>query len=249
MPNLFTSRRFSDPDYSGLDGELILGHPFDEGVYLRTHSAVMTQGGSPDVTMYVFDDFTHPSDTFEDRWVGLKTRVASFDNPNIQLLEQYWVENQDELTALEEDTLNLGYEGLILRAPSGKYKYGRSTETQGWMLKLKRFADSEAIILGFIEGMSNQNSAQLNELGLTERSSHKENQIPTGSLGSLRVRDVHRGWQFEIGTGFTEAQRQEIWGRKSAYIGTIVKYQYFPIGMKDSPRFPSYRGPRSLIDL
>ena len=139
----------------------------------------------------------------------------------------------------------------MIRHPMGKYKYGRSTEKQGWLLKLKRFSDSEAVIVGVVEMMSNQNEAKINALGLTERSSHKENQIPMGTMGALKVRDIHHGWEFEIGTGFTAEERQWFWDNRQTFeeVETLVKYQYFPIGMKDLPRHPSFKGLRSSDDM
>lgn len=249
IPNLHTQKRFGIPELHGIDGELILGAPHAEGVYLKTHSAVMTMEGTPNVSFYVFDDFTHPDKNYEDRWVDTANRVEALGFSHVKLLDAYWIETQEELDKYEDLFLHIGFEGAIFRHPGGKYKYGRSTEAQGWMLKIKRFVDSEATVLDFVEGMTNTNPAEKDELGLTKRSSHKAFQVPTGTLGALVVRDIHHGWEFSIGTGFTAKQRAEIWANRDTIRNTIVKYQYFPKGMKDSPRFPSYRGPRSLLDM
>jgi len=250
IPNMHTTRLFSNPEFCGMDGELILGEPYDEGVYLRTNSAVMTIEGTPDVRLYVFDDFTNPDLPYQQRLDRLQDRidVLNWGFPIVRL--EYWhVTSRDQLLEVEDKVLDKGYEGLIIRSPQGSYKYGRSTLNQQGMLKLKRFATGECRIVGFIEGFTNQNAAVVDKLGLTKRSSHKENQIPTGTLGALSVIDTVTGCQFEIGTGFTEAQRNEIWAHREQYLGKYASYQYFPIGVKDKPRFPSYRGLRSTIDF
>jgi DNA ligase-1 len=55
------------------------------------------------------------------------------------------------------------------------------------------------------------------------------------------------GVEFEIGTGFTEADRRELW--VAPPIGNLVKYKYFAYGVKDKPRHPVFLGFRSPIDL
>ena len=45
--------------------------------------------------------------------------------------------------------------GAAWRTPDSPYKCGRSTENEGFLLKIKRFEDSEAVVLDCIEGMSN----------------------------------------------------------------------------------------------
>lgn len=97
--------------------------------------------------------------------------------------------------------------------------------------------------------MHNDNPAEVSELGLTKRSSHKENKVPTGTLGSLVVRDLNTNVEFEIGTGFTAQERADWWRDKCDVIGRIVKYKYFPTGSKDKPRFPVFLGFRSKEDL
>ena len=151
--------------------------------------------------------------------------------------------------ALEERYLADGYEGVMLRSLQGIYKFGRATKKEGALLKLKRFADSEATILGLIEQMHNTNESTINALGLKERSSHKANLVGKDTLGALSVRDVTTGVEFEIGTGFDDAERAKIWAHKDAYIGKLVKYKYFPSGSKDKPRFPVYQGIRDPRDM
>ena len=79
------------------------------------------------------------------------------------------------------------------------------------LLKVKRFEDGEAGILAVEEQMHNGNEATTNELGRTQRSSHKENKVPMGTLGALVCKDVETGIQFNIGTGFTDEVRQQLW--------------------------------------
>jgi len=133
----------------------------------------------------------------------------------------------------------------MLRHQNGPYKHGRSTEREGWLLKLKRFDDSEAVILSAYELMHNANEATQNELGYTERSSHKAGMVGKGVLGGLSVRDVYSGVEFDIGTGFDQATREALWKQRDQLPEQVIKYKFFASGVKDKPRFPVFLGFRS----
>ena len=57
----------------------------------------------------------------------------------------------------------------MVRTPDSPYKCGRSTEREAWLLKIKRFEDAEAVVLGTYEGMSNMNEAGVDAFGRTKR--------------------------------------------------------------------------------
>lgn len=249
IPNLHTRSLFERPELEGMDGELIVGLPTAQTVFQDSQSGVMSINGQPDVRFYVFDLWDCPHLPYSERLRLLTERVTALSDPRVVLVGSRVINTHAELEDYENYLLDFGYEGVILRHPEGEYKYGRSTLSQAWMLKLKRFEDSEAEIVGFVEGMTNGNLATVDARGLTTRSSHKDNMIPSGTLGALKVRDIHTGWAFEIGTGFTQAQASEIWENRSQYVGKLVKYQFFRPGMKDLPRFPSYKGLRHRDDV
>jgi len=245
IPNAHVQALFGSRDLDGLDGELIVGPPNASDVYRVSNSALMSHDGEPDVTFYVFDRHDAPSMPFTTRLKMLN----AVRHPRIKKLAQHYVSNLGTLLELEQAYLNEGYEGLILRHPDGQYKHGRSTEKQGWMLKLKRFTDAEAEIIGFEELLSNKNEAKKDALGHTERSSHKENMVPMNTLGALLVRNIETGVEFSIGTGFTASDREEIFTNRNAYTGQIVKFKSFEIGVKDKPRFPVFLGFRNEEDM
>ena len=239
IPNRHVQMMFGRPELEGLDGELILGDPTHPEAYRRTVSAIMSIEGDPDVDFHVFDrwDRDYPYNEVALSY-GLTIPVCSTPIHNMEELEEY-----------EVALLDKGYEGVILRDPQSPYKFGRSTVKEGYLLKLKRFADSEAEILGFEELLHNQNEATINETGHHERSTKQDGLLPADTLGALIVRDIHSGAEFKIGTGFTAAERKKFWNMRSFLRCTLVKYQYFPTGSKEKPRFPSFQGFRHQIDL
>lgn len=237
----------------GLDGELVVGDPTDKNVYNKTSSGVMSKDGEPEFTFLVFD-YVNPGFPFHSRLrdsmslvSAAKAKVGSW----VEAHEHVLVESLQELLKYEEGCLENGYEGLILRDPDGRYKFGRSTTKEGIMLKLKRFEDAEAEILEVVQLMSNENQAQVNELGRTFRSSSKEGLVPMPMVGAFRVRDVKEGWEFNIGSGsaFTHESRTELWADRDNLIGKLVKYKFFRHGMKDVPRHPNFLGFRDKKDL
>lgn len=239
IPNRHVQMMFGRHELEGLDGELILGDPTHPEAYRRTVSAVMSIEGDPDVDFHVFDrwDRDYP---YNEVTLSYGLTIPVFSKP---------IHNMEELEEYEVALLDKGYEGVILRDPQSPYKFGRSTTKEGYLLKLKRFADSEAETIGFEELMHNHNEATINETGHHERSTKQDGLLPADTLGALIVRDIHSGVEFKIGTGFTAAERQKLWNLRATLRGALVKYLYFPTGSKEKPRFPSFQGFRHRIDL
>lgn len=241
IPNAEVQRRFGHAE--GYDGELIVGSPTAPDVFRQTTSGVMSQDGEPDVQFWVFDK---ASDVSIPWWT--RTPSVSHD-PNIIIVEQVKLHTSDEVAEYEERCLLQGYEGIMLRDPDAPYKFGRSTEREGALLKVKRFSDSEATVLFMEERMHNANESRTNALGRTERSSHKANLVPTGTMGALVVRDIVTGVEFNVGTGFDDAERARWWAMGTGAVGRTIKYRHFPSGGKDKPRFPIYVGERHPNDM
>jgi len=241
IPNLHTSARFSRPELSGYDGELIVGEPTAKDAFRQTGSATGRVAGEPDTKFYVFDNFSAPG-TFEQRLATLKAL------PGVVVLEQRLVKNEAELLEFEAQMLAQGYEGLILRDPRGAYKFGRSTAIEQGMLKVKRFTDSEAEVLEVIEELENTNVKVTNELGRGQRSSHLAGMKPKGRAGALRVRDLVSRIEFRVGVK-DDADAAWFWEHRDAVGGKIVKYKSFLVGVKDAPRFPILLGGRESWDM
>ena len=228
---------------NGLDGELVIGNPYDKDVYLKTNSGVMTIDGEPEFLFCIFDSIIH-GEPFTSRFKDYYLR----DLPDFAIpVEQILCNNKDDLLEFESSALADGYEGVIIRSLNSPYKNNRSTEKEGYLLKLKRFEDAEAVIIGFGELMHNSNEAIINELGHTSRSKAMDGLIPTGKLGYLECK-TDDGIEFKIGTGFAESDRQSIWDNKDQYIGKLAKYKYFNHGLKEAPRHPVWIGFRDEDD-
>jgi DNA ligase-1 len=259
VPNREIFDYLSRPMFEGLDGELVVGDPTAEGCMQRTTSFVMASDktGEP-WTYYVFDVW----DTEDDASLRLdalsKHRLPSGEYYPVKLVESEWAADAEELARIEGGYLEAGHEGAILRDPSAPYKFGRSG-VKGPLLKLKRFIDFEAVVIGVYEEQHNANEAVTNALGRTERSSHAAGKIGKGTLGGLVLRAINgpcEGVEFRCGTGYDAAQRAALWAEAKApklcgtpysdLRGRTAKIKSFPVGVKDKPRFPVFLGWRDM---
>lgn len=252
IPNEHVQLLFGQDKYNGFDGELIVGPSNAENVYNVTVSGVMSEDGEPDVRFWVFDDATeqYADQEYRIRLERIQKRLANtIPSDRIHLMPQNFVDNEHTLLSFERALVGDGYEGVMVRSLTGKYKHGRATNREANIFKLKRFSDSEAEIIGFEELYKNMNDKQVNELGNSFRSSHKDNLMAMDTLGALVVRDIKSGVEFNIGSGYTQEVRDQIWANREKYLGELAKYKHFEVGVKDKPRFPVFIGMRSEIDL
>lgn len=224
------------------DGELVVGDPKAPDCYRVTNSGVMSHDGEPDWTFWVFDVIG--DGPFETRIAQAKALVQKLGHKRIRVVPHLLIKSEEALMEYEKNHLVAGYEGVMGRSLGGAYKQGRSTLRDGMLWKLKRFTDGEARVVGFDEQMHNANEAKKNLFGRTERSSHKANMVPKGTLGALKVVDTQTGTDFDIGTGFTDAERAEIWADREGWLGRVVKYKSLAVGVKERPRHPVYLGQR-----
>lgn len=246
IPNASIRAALERSVFEGLDGELIVGDPTADDCYRRTCSFVMAEDKTDEPwTFFVFDQ--HDSDAPVEKRIDLVARLAASLNPNVTIVATSIAHDADELARLESYYLADGYEGGIIRTPGSAYKFGRSGK-KGPLLKLKRYIDYEAEVVGVVEEQHNANEAKTNELGRTERSSRAENKIGKETLGALIVRAIngpHEGTEFRVGTGFTAEQRADLWYAEDC-IGRVAKIKSFPVGTKDRPRHPVWLGWRDL---
>jgi DNA ligase-1 len=245
IPNQFIQSYFPGKFFEGLDGELTVGDPWNKNCMQATTSGVMSKAGEPDFTFWAFDRWDQPTVPYYQR-SGVAYQLK---DPRVKWLTNRLIGNQAQLDAYEAEQLEIGYEGLILRSINSPYKYGRSTVKEGYLLKVKRFTDSEAEVIGFEERMHNGNEATTDELGRTKRSSHAGGKTGRGDLGAFLVRDCILGCEFSVGTGLTDSDRAYYWAHRDDQIGRILKYKSFDKGVLVAPRFPVFLGFRDPIDI
>ncbi|BAP15823.1 ATP-dependent DNA ligase [Ralstonia phage RSJ2] len=256
IPNAGVQAYLRDQDLPewAVDGELVCGPENDPNVMQATTSQFMSKSkGLPDDWTYWLFDRVDASEDAEERAFLLREFYNSMTlSSRIKLLPQTTIRSLDELLEYEDGVLNEGFEGVMVRGLRSKYKFGRSTVKEQGLLKLKRFEDAEAVIVGYEEEMHNGNDAKTNEVGRTQRSTAAGGLVGKGSLGALVVRAVNGGFagaEFNIGTGFTASDRAFLWATRESLVGRTVTFKFFNHGCVDAPRHPVFKGFRAKEDM
>lgn len=263
IPNVFIREQLKElfapflEDGAFLDGELISG-----GTFQDTTSKVMSRDGEPKFIYCLFDYVSFADGAtvpFFNRLAKLRRLLSHMNESKlfdslvekgvaIELLEQYTINNEEELEAFEREAVESGQEGVMLRIPGSPYKYGRSTPREGYLMKLKRFTTTEAEIIGYECKYKNLNEATTNVFGRTERSSHKDNLEPLEELGAFIVKDA-AGVTYSVGSGYTQKQREDFWQLRDKMLGQWLMVKYFDFNIKDKPRHPVFLGVRHPEDM
>lgn len=245
IANVYVYGKLKELGLPKFDGELLTytGDKVDD--FNTVQSKLSTRSGMPDFRYMVFDHYAMPMQEYADREITLREWFESHQERlgRIEHVQQKMIHDEEELLNFEAECLAQGWEGVMVRSIDGPYKFGRSTTREGILLKLKRFFDAEAIVVSAHELRHNANEAVTNELGYTERSSHKANMQGMDTLGKFTVQ-----WgevEFDIGTGFNASQRDEYWRTRDLLIGAKLTFKYQSLGPSGKPRFPVFLGFRN----
>lgn len=222
-----------------LDGEIVT---FTNGVQDDFHtvqSKVMSAHGQPHFKFLVFDHWEFWNMPYDMRMS--RAQVVIRDLSWCQWLKQTTCWCPSHLEELERDALSRGKEGLMLRHPQGIYKPGRSTLNEGYLLKVKRFTDDEALVVSLEEQMENLNPATLDERGYTKRTSHQALKRGKRRVGTL-ICDWH-GKEIRV-SGFTDLQACNWWEDPSLILDKTITFTYQKHGTINLPRQPKFKGIR-----
>ncbi len=116
------------------------------------------------------------------------------------LVETFEVANLDEAQALFKSMLAKGQEGIILKNKHHPWENKRSKH----IVKMKEVIESDMKIIGFAEGTGKA----------------------SGMLGALQCENNDGTIRVDVGTGFTDEQRKDIWARREHLLNTIVTIKH-----------------------
>ncbi len=190
-----------------LDGELWAGRGrFD--VLSGTVRRIQPVEADWRAVRYAVFDLPGADGPFVKRAARLRAWAQSAAPAHCDAVEQRRHESRQALDRHLHSVVLAGGEGLMLHRASAQWQPGRS----GQVLKLKPLHDAEATVLGHQPG----------------RGRH------AGRLGALRVRS-DTGVVFEIGTGFSDAERAD-----PPTAGRRVSYTHRGYTAGGVPRFASF---------
>jgi len=217
------------------DGEVMSASFQDLMRQVHRKSGVQSQ----DAVLYLFDNLSleefraGQSDTAQQvRSQVLQTWYAEFESmlPNVKILDWHTVDldtesGRQQFNRINRQAIAGGYEGIMLKDLAAGYECKRSAN---W-LKLKPVITLDLTVTAVEEGTG-------------------KNQ---GRLGALICQGSDDGKQIyvNVGSGFSDAERDQIWQAGSAVIGQIVEVKADAVTQNQDgthsmrfPRFERWRG-------
>lgn len=190
-----------------LDGELWLAHGQFDALSGAVRKAEPVDAEWQKIQYMVFE-LPNASGTFAERAKQIVQIVKQANVAHLKAVPQYYVKDDVELKRKLTQIVALGGEGLMLHRADALYVSGRSNV----LLKLKPILDAEATVIAHTAGRGKYQ----------------------GKLGALVVQTAE-GVQFKLGTGFTDAQREN-----PPKIGSLVTYTYRDVTKTGKPKFASF---------
>ena len=145
---------------------------------------------------------------------------------NSKLVDLETLEGKEEFKKFNELSIIKGFEGIMIKDPMSFYECKRSTS---W-LKSKPFIEISLEVKNYEEGTGRNK----------------------GKLGAIIAEGEDNGkfFRLNIGSGFTDLQRQNFWNNKEKLIGQIVEVRADSISKSQDgdswslrfPRFKTFRG-------
>lgn len=212
------------------DGELIADIQTEdtEALFRATTSTVRKDGTKKGVIFHIFDMVP-----VEEFWKGRGTEPAiqrknrlhevfSKVCPKFKWLKEvstlYYGNDISKIEYWLEEITSKGGEGVMINIADAPYECKRTKN----LLKVKKFKTADVRVLNISQG--------------TGRFAN--------TLGSITVEFEHRGNKYtcDVGSGFTDEQREKYWNNQDLILNKIVEVKYFEISQdadgKYSMRFP-----------
>jgi len=205
---------------SFLDGELYIpGEPFDKiSSIVRTTKASQAQNKlRVEFRIFAIGFTQYPNILAADEYNLIQQIFPAMGR--VSYVPQRLIDNDPLVIQAEADSIKASgqsAEGIMLRNPNSVYFQGRSIA----LLKVKNFVKDRLPVTGFTKG-SGKYSASLGNI------------LVGGSLNSLLV-------HARVGTGFTDAERSNIWANQANYMGRIVEVIHLGITATGALRHPVF---------
>lgn len=201
-----------------LDGE-IMGEDFD-----NTMEGLFALGKQKKAKYYIFDIMTIaqfnerkvPS-PYNERYIRYSSIIRQYEGSPLVPVKGIFV-SRSEYIADSEELMNTyvkqGYEGIIVKDLQAPYEFKRS---YNW-LKDKPWLYEDFRVIAFKEGEGKY----------------------AGTLGAITIvtkDDV----MVDVGSGFSDAQRDEIWNNQSKYNWVLAEIKFQGYTKDGSLRFPTFK--------
>ena len=148
--------------------------------------------------------------TADKRYANLTQLSEKFPTCVVKV-EHYWCDRLDEIYDYQAKWEKEGYEGAMV-LPNIAYFKGRKTNC---LMKFKSMKSMDCTVTGVYQGEGKY----------------------AGSLGGLHLTQEN-GRSCDVGSGFTDAERAEIWANPSLVNGRTIEIKYQELSPDEVMRFP-----------
>ena len=190
-----------------LDGELWLARGQFDALSGAVRKDMPIDAEWQHITYHIFE-LPNALGTFEARAKRIVEIVKKANLPHLKAVAQFRVKDEIELKKRLKLMVKSGGEGLMLHKADAEYITGRNAA----LIKLKPLFDAEATVVAQTAGKGKYQ----------------------GKLGALVV-ETPEGIRFKLGTGFSDAQREN-----PPKIGSLVTYTYKDKTKNGKPKFASF---------
>jgi ATP-dependent DNA ligase len=135
--------------------------------------------------------------TYERRLGQMKSLINEHIPMQIEGVHHRYVDTLAEAYEFYQEQLSQGKEGAVLKDLSSTWKDGTSKLN----VKMKLAVDIDLVVTGFIQGTGKA----------------------SGMLGALCCASSCEKLVCDVGTGFTDEQRKDVWSRRHDWIGKVVQ--------------------------
>lgn len=158
-----------------------------------------------------------------DRKQKLQSILESSPCKFIEYLQPLYIGNDySVIPEILKEQVSKGEEGIMINMSEGAYECKRVKS----LLKVKQFADADVLVTDLLEGDGRNK----------------------GKLGAIEIEFEYEGNRYKcnVGSGFSDAERELYWNNKELLLNKIVTIQYFEITKNDNGsygmRFPVWLG-------
>lgn len=220
-----------------LDGELTdINRRSVSGIFNKALKGTIKEQDTQNLLFTVFDILTgkeweqqYSETPQHQRHLELKTLLESLPQGNIALIESRTVHSQDDISNFNQEVVQQGGEGLIIKDPSKPYSFTRNNSFQ----KIKAELEADLKIIGYTQGTG-------------KRSAY---------IGAIIAETSDSKIQVRVGSGLTDQDLEYFTVNKDKLMGSIITVLYNAVIQdKDNqlslflPRFVELRSDKTEAD-
>jgi len=249
-------------EYCRANSVYMEGEIYIHGKDFSTISSICRRSAHPDtgsLQVHIFDMYTPhlPFEPFSERFNKLVKIVEEIDDNSIFFAPQFDMQSHEHIAESYQSALDDGFEGFVLKSPTGRYKKGRGTKNEQIFARLKPEETFDGIVVDIIERKENLCESEINELGRLSKRQDKSKKASTGlaAVAVVQSNEFSKPVRVSLTRGIKDysetsasASRAEIWQNKDDYIGKNIRFVGFRIAGMELPRSPRFDAWRTDLD-